>query len=105
MVGGTGFLWSRFASALKHDRGGSTCFIPFKTAWTFAGLEMALWVSLFPVPVVDGKAGINGEDIGVPSAASKLLELVNSCPKEGQVPNKEKVSKEQVDDILHRAGC
>lgn len=49
---------------------------------------MVFWVSVFPV--LDGKAGINSEEIGVPSAASKLLELVNSCLNEGQIPNKRK---------------
>lgn len=63
----------------RWRRGGFTIFIPFKTAWTLSALEMALWVSVFPVPVLDGKAGIKGEDVGVPSAASKLLELLNPC--------------------------
>lgn len=67
-------------TTIKHniilDRG-TTIFIPFKTAWTFDDLQTAFWVSVVPVP--DGKAGINGEETGVPSAPCKLLELVNSC--------------------------
>lgn len=50
-----------------------TCFIPFKIAWTFEGLEIAFSASV--LPVLDGNIGVNGEETGVASSASNVLEL------------------------------
>lgn len=97
---GSIYLWSKFADdgKLKIER--STCFIFFKIAWTFAGLEVGFCVSV--VPVLEGKAGINGEETGVSDAsASKLLELVNSCQNEGYISTKGKTNK---DDLTYRMG-
>lgn len=49
-----------------------TCFMPFSTAWTFAGLETTLWSSAFPLSIAN-----NGDETGVSSDefASNFLVL------------------------------
>lgn len=64
---------------------------------------MDFWVSAVPVPVLEGKTGINGEETGVPSdaSASKLLELVNSCQNEGYISIKEKKYESEIFTYTH----
>lgn len=52
-----------------------TCFIAFKTAWTFEGLMTAFWSSVFPL--FNAKTGVNGEGLGAASeeSASNFLEV------------------------------
>ena len=56
-----------------------TCFIPFKTACTFEGLETGFSGSAFPP--LKAKAGVSGDEIGVSleESASSFLVLVNPC--------------------------
>lgn len=58
--------------------------MPFNTAWTFEGLETTFWLSL--VPLLSGKIGVNGEEIGAVSdeSARSFLELEIPCKEKRQ---------------------
>jgi len=60
-----------------------TCFIPFKTAWTFEGLVIAFSASV--LEVLDVNSGVNGEETGVASSASNVLELDNLYQKKNNI--------------------